>query len=65
MNSQHAQHTIIERNADMKAIKTKKDRIEYIAAWIVAAILKAIIVFGALLSPAIIEWIVLLLLGRG
>lgn len=49
----------------MKAIKTKKDRIEYVAAWIVAAIMKAIIVFGALLAPAFIEWIVLLMLGRG
>ena len=48
----------------MKAIKTKKDRIEYIAAWIVAAILKAIIVFGALLTPAFLEWIVMLILGR-
>lgn len=51
----------------MKALQnmTRKDRVEYIAAWIVAAILKAIIVFGFLLSPVILEWLVMLLLGRG
>lgn len=49
----------------MKPIVTKKDRIEYAAAKIVAAILKAIIVFGILLSPLILEWLIMLLLGRG